>query len=276
MPSLPTTSLTGHFMADVNTHVYTDFSMTTAANNGDNARAWDDEGDGISDISLQSNGGTTDPKYRTGASSPMLNSCIDFDGSDDLLKSYTQAGSNKAISNFIAAGAYTILVAFYADASGTDSATSYENDSILSDVGGFFALYLRSSNKIGVYNWDGSEDKVEIAVTYGASHVVRIRHDSGSIYISLDGGSESSTASGNTTTLTNQLIVGTGYSGTHAYNGRVGELAIYNAAISGSNLSDATQYFTDKWLGAASFDPTAYPWFDVSRTIPRRYEVVAY
>ena len=41
--------------------------------------------------------------------------------------------------------------------------------------------------------------------------------------------------------------------------GRIGEIAIYNTALTGTDLTDATDYFVDKWLTpAAAGYPTLY------------------
>ena len=71
----------------------------------------------------------------------------------------------------------------------------------------------------------------------------------GTLYAALDGGAESATASGNTQVLTGTVRVGTatGAAGTFL-DGRIGEIAVYNTALTGTALTDAVTYFTDKWL----------------------------
>jgi hypothetical protein len=52
--------------------------------------------------------------------------------------------------------------------------------------------------------------------------------------------------SGTTGSLTNAVFLGT--TGGANFDGRLGEVAIYNTALTGADLTNALSYFTDKWL----------------------------
>ena len=73
------------------------------------------------------------------------------------------------------------------------------------------------------------------------------RHEGGHLFASLNGGAEVSVASGETTQLTSLLHIGKSDPGSY-YDGCIGEVAIYDAALAGADLHTAIQYFTDKWL----------------------------
>jgi hypothetical protein len=105
-----------------------------------------------------------------------------------------------------------------------------------------------SSYEIFAYNWDVNADTVPKTISLSTSYVVTLRHDGTNLYLGLNGGSESSIPSGLTGNLSAQVAIGRGAS--NFAQVRIGEIAIYNAALTGSILAQANQYFTSKWLAA--------------------------
>jgi len=260
---LPTTSLTLHCDASDTDKVFKTLdgggAHSGTPGDGDVVQVWDDEGDGIADVCLKYNGSATAPAFRS--SSPlMLDSCLDFDGSDDVLVATTQnGGAAKALSQFISSSAFTAIVAFYAESiTNTDGSAPYNNHAVIADNGGFWGIHLRDASgqkKVQCYNWDGNADFVELNINTGESVVIMFRHEGGNLFASVNGGSESSAASGNTSTLTGQLKVGDVLS---KFNGRIGEFAIWNAALTGTDLADAISYFTSKWLASSGLGKFFY------------------
>src|SRR6185369_9393676 len=85
------------------------------------------------------------------------------------------------------------------------------------------------------------------------------RHDGTSLYLSINTGSgwsaEVSTASGNTGSMTGIPRLGRGYF--NFYNGRLGELKTYDAALTGGTLTTEQTTVSDKWFGAPAAPDTA-------------------
>lgn len=252
--ALPLTNLTLHADASDADNLFTTFegdgSHSGTPVDGSDVQVWDND-NGIADVCLTFpvSAGQA-PQWRS--TTPLMQlPCLDFDGAADTLRAFSQDGGLvKAISNFIAADAFTILVAFRAE-SITDTGNHFDAHALLGDLGGFVGISLRDNagqKVLQCWNWDGNADSVDLNINEGESYVVMFRHESGNLFASLNGGSESSVASGNTSDLSGQLCLGKTTLGSEFYNGRLGELAIYDAGLSGSNLSDAVSYFTDRWI----------------------------
>jgi hypothetical protein len=163
-------------------------------------------------------------------------------------------------ADFIAAGAdqYTILIAFHPTIHGTTGAktmltTTWWSYSAMTN-------YVSPGVFAGMgYGYSGGYIQRNTPDTYGlgTSHVLRVRKDATTMYVSLDGGAENTIAHGNVGDLTYGgsglygLWLGyNGYagSGNSAFSGRIGEVAIWNVCLAGADAADATSYFTDKWL----------------------------
>lgn len=106
------------------------------------------------------------------------------DGVDDFLTTGVDI-------NTILPSTFEMFVAGQFNAADADSANPWENDAVLGDDSGYFCVYARSSDLLGVYLWDTGVNKVEIAYTVGNRFVASIRKTSTDLYMSIDGGSES-------------------------------------------------------------------------------------
>jgi len=159
------------------------------------------------------------------------------------------------MSNIVANNAKTLIISIYPTAIDANNANPYDNDYIFGDgATGFVGLYLKNPSA-GVYeylayNFDGTADAVALTLPDGlnASYVLMMTHDGVNIVASVNGDTPSSVASGNTTNLGTQCQLGA--LSTPAFVGYIGEVVAYNAALTGSTLDDAVNYFTAKWLGA--------------------------
>lgn len=250
--ALPLTGLTLHCDAKDTDNV----RDATAAAPSDNEAVlhWDDEGDGAADVLLVA--ATTDPLYRSGT--PLMkHACIDFDGADDFFRLRNQADSaDKALSTLISAAAHTIIFAFYPETIANTSASPFANDPMIQDQGGFMALSVYENagvKKLRGYNWDGDADAAEVTITAGATWIGVFQHSGGQLLISAidEAGVETvgtPAASGDTADLTNAVNFGRTGGGGALYDGRIGEFAIWNVALTGSDLTDAKEYFKAQWL----------------------------
>lgn len=254
MPTFATANLTGHFDASVTTGLWKETAMSTHPANGEGVRAWDDVGDAIG-YALFSLSGASAPAYLSSGIGAL--SALQFDGAASAMRGYLDNFTGSlAISQLIANNAYTVFVALQIDGDGGTKTNTYENPAVIGDDGGFFGLHHKTvtgQDKLLAYNWDGSDDAVSIDVARGVPLVAEFRHDSGNLRHSVNQGGVSSAASGNTSAITGQLLVGETLlgSGPKKFNGRIGEILFYNAALTGSDYSDTYQYLMDKWTGAA-------------------------
>lgn len=259
MPTLPTTNIARHFDASTNTGLYKNITGGVLADNPADGEAftfWDDLVDTNTDstrVTMFADGTTPNIVWRDDSTMPFPS----VDMLDGVLRLRTQGGTGLAYAP-PSPSSYTILLAFYIDSSGTypNSSTTYFNCTVVGGVrNAYSGVYLRkngSTYTLYPYNWDGDEDgsSIGINVTPDEPHTLCIRHDSGTLYFSVDCGTEFSEASGNTTNQTAFYLGDEGVnSGTTAdFRGRFGELAIYQPGITGTDLANAKQYFCDKWL----------------------------
>jgi hypothetical protein len=191
-----------------------------------------DAGGGAISALLDQSGNSRNLSQGTSGSRPTATTaggksraCADFDGTDDLLTGAT-------MSNFIAAGAGYIVVSALADAISTDvtsGGNGYQNDGIITDDGANVGVMLRSTGPLAIANnFDGnSDDTGTVSTTTGTLHVYEWRHDSGTLYLRVDGGTEASVTSGNTT-LTGSIIMGRNYFNQY-FDGKVFEAAAFNS-----------------------------------------------
>lgn len=164
------------------------------------------------------------------------------DAVDDVLTNAT------AFSSFITASAHTIFIAFTPIAIGTNSASPFANDNLLTDNAGFVAIALKSTTPaVQSYNWDGDADTSSKAITLGSASIVMMRHAGGNLYLSVNNGSEGSVASGDTTTLTGTLIIGSNYPASAFYNGYIHEIIIYNTALTAGQIAQMYAYLNSKY-----------------------------
>ena len=248
--ALPTTGLTFHVDASNADDLFKTFVSggphTGVPVDGDSVVVWDSE-EGVNLI-LKQSGAIAVPVWR--ATTPLMSlPCLDFTGGQRLVLTNNANGS-RFLSDLITNTACTLFIAFYAE-SITTSINDYTSHVLIEDMGGYWGALLSLASgvpKVLAYNYDGTQDFVRLTVTTGATHVLMLRHEAGNLYASLDGGAESSVPSGNTQNLAFGVGVGFGYPSSVAYDGRIGEIAVYNTALSGTNLTDAISYFMNKWM----------------------------
>lgn len=189
--------------------------------------------------------GSLQPLFRTSGINSL--GAVDFDGTDDYLVNAS------AISTFIANNAYTLFAAFNVDAINTSSGTTATdvNDAIFHDASGYMGMHFDATAappyKVQAYNYDGTYDVNEHTVALTTNSVFMQRHDAGNLVSAINAGTETSIASGNTQVVTGTLEVGRGRPGTPYYDGKVGELIVYNVALSTTDIAALTDYLKTKW-----------------------------
>ena len=176
-------------------------------------------------------------------SDPVINNLniADFDGANDVLNGI-------AISNFVTNNSYSAFVVGLARTIGTNDVNGYLNEAFYGDAGGYIAMYLRSSNLIGAYNWDGENKVATNAYTPNTVVIGYSELSSGSIRIRTNGGSETATVSSNTQNLSFAIQIGRNFnSNTFCLDGKIAEIIFTNSALSTTNRQLIEGYLAWKW-----------------------------
>lgn len=256
--TIPTTNLTLHVSSDVIGSLYTTYdsggSHTGTPSDGSAVQVWDDLGDGIADVILRMNAASsTEPAYRS-TTPLMANPALDFVTNDHMFTRNQNGTANVVASSFFTASAWTVAAAFYLEGvTANCTGASYSGHTIVSanDYLGLSVCSNAGTPTIEAHNYDGTDDSVGVAIATDRSYVAIGRLSGGNIELRViadDCGTTDGTpaASGNTSSLTGVVNIGAG--GT-ALNGRIGELAFYSAALTGSNLTDLGSGLASTWLG---------------------------
>ena len=147
--------------------------------------------------------------------------CAAFDGATQYLFS-----DPVTLSSFISASSGAVVVSVIIDSVSTNSGTSFLNHGIVADVGEYMGLHARNLSGVTLYayNWDGTEDNATTTVVTGTPYVLMWRHHGGNLYISVNGGTEISLASGNTTILSEDVYLATAFAGGTFCNCKIAEM----------------------------------------------------
>jgi hypothetical protein len=181
---------------------------------------------------------------------PNSRACLDFDGAANALQSSVQAVS------FISASSGYMVISFIVDAVAGNNAQAFTNDALLGDIGGFFGAYLKNTSPITgqSFNWDaGGEDTAGTnVINAGIPYVIEWRHESGTLYVRVNGAGEQSIASGDTATLANVMNMADGYTGTqNRFNGKIFEAATFSTVPAGGARDNLVADMM-AWIGAGA------------------------
>jgi hypothetical protein len=245
-------ALTLHCNASSNLRLYANYDSsgihTGDPPDGTDVEVWDDELDGISDVMLS---GVNFPVFRHNTPL-MLNSCVDFDGTDDVYLSYNQTGlSAKSVSSFYNAdSALTVICAIYPESiTLNDSGNPAQNHCVWGDQFarcGLSLVNIGGTDYAEFYRWNGSGyDKAQVAITVATSMYIMCRLSAGVLYISVNGGAEVSSATSGSTGFSGSFQIGRGIG---YYHGRVGEFEVYDSAPSVGDLAGRLAYYDSKWI----------------------------
>ena len=254
---LPSTNLTLHLDASDTDKLFTTWvnggSHTGTPADGNAVQAWARETDGsVTPANAAYYSGTgNSPAWRT-TTPLMLLPCLDFDGTDDamVLVNNDNVTSYHGSSNFFSTTARAILIAFRAESITTTNSTAAtaEDNHGLFCGSSHWRISLRNDGgqrKLQATAYDGAWKMAEVNVSENTDHVAVIRHDGTNLYVSVDGGAESSTACGTIASDSAQVFIGRNANAV-VYNGRIGEIATYNT---GGFPTDANAYFRERWQG---------------------------
>lgn len=192
-------------------------------------------------------GGTAARRPAVSTAGPNSRACADFDGSSDYLE-----GSD--MDNHVLVGtAYIILSAIFdviSEAVTVNFATVGHTP--ISDASGKLGVYAcndAGTDKIYAANYvsGASDTRTSQNGTEGTAYVIELRHESGTLYLRINGGTETSIASGNTSANLGNLRMG--YRGNAYFDGKLFEMATFNT-IPSSNQRDKLMAMFKSHVGA--------------------------
>jgi hypothetical protein len=186
-------------------------------------------------------------------SAPALpNADLLFDGVDDrCLIGNSNGNLVIQIGTLLDASAKTAFVALQIHSASLNDPTFPQlNHPIFYDaVKSFGGILVRNDGgtyKLQFWNYDGSTDFVEIPISLDTNYVACLRHDGTTLYGSINGGTESSTASGASVGVNNTVRFGG--DGARFTNMSLGEVLFYNINMTGTDFTHTMNYMLNKWL----------------------------
>jgi hypothetical protein len=252
---LPSAGRTLNLDASDNDHVWKNHQAGSPYHNGvpvdgDLIEVWEEES-GVNHAKAPL--ATNKPTWRS-TSTGLALPCLDFDGTDDHLPLLVAAtGVAKLLSDVVTNSTFTFYVAFRVDGVTTNASPSlaYNNEAMVADSGGYWGVHLRNQAgvyKIQTYNYSGGTggaNTIELPINLNTNYILKYRHSGGTLGASLNGGAETTTASGNTDAVTGNFKIA------HAsqyFNGRLGQIVAYNTNQSAQDQTDTMTFLSAKWL----------------------------
>jgi len=216
--------------------LYTDTGCTTPASSDGNAvKCWKDKSSNAYNMTE----GTNPPLVKNSIQNSK--NVVRFDGTNDRLD------GPSAITNVVSAASFSAWYVFQAKSFGSNNADGFSNDPIFTEkTGGNMSLYLKSTPLVGLENYGGGQ-KVTKTIAANTWYIAHVRHDSGSIYISINDGAETSLASGNFAGFPAALRIGCNYDATQCAEIDIGEALMYNTAVGSTDRSSIQTYLNGRW-----------------------------
>lgn len=137
--------------------------------------------------------------------------------------------SGAALQDFIGATptAYTLVIVLsLTSASNANGTLGYDEDGIFGELSGYWGLYGNTGPGLSAFSYDANSDLVDKAISYATTYVVAYRYDGTNIYMSVNGGAESSTASGGVTVTSQNVSIFRAFSATEHADAAVAEIAM--------------------------------------------------
>ena len=196
---------------------------------------------------------TTVPTFKTNVINGLP--VIRFDGNDKL--------TGSSFTSYIANSAYTVFIVAKATSVSTNSVNSYDNSQFIGDgvtgADGCFGISLRSNGDIGLWNYDGTDDKAVSSYSTSNFNVWSGTHGSNALNFYKDGNTAVTTASNNTTPASGTLRLGVNYIATAFLTGDIAEVMTYNTVLSTADRQLVEGYLAWKY-GLEGNLPADHPW----------------
>jgi hypothetical protein len=159
-----------------------------------------------------------------------------------------ESAAGDPLSDFITASAGYVIIGIFIDDANGASATVASNDGIMVDASDRFGLFAKTDDTIQALNFNGTADAATVTpLAMATAYVVEWRHEGGTLGLRINGGTEATVASGNTSTLTGVVKLGTG--NVRAFDGKIFEAAFFSTVPSLAQR-DALAANFKAWIGA--------------------------
>jgi len=150
-----------------------------------------------------------------------------------------------ALSTIVSASAWTVFVVYRYTGTVTTQTTSYANAAILRDTGSFWGLFSSTTAAV-MYNWGSADKSVRPAASTATNYYATCSLSGGTLSAQLNQNSATTLGGvGNITTLTGTIVIGNGVS--NAWGGHIGEIIVYNTALSAGNIATVQAYLAAYW-----------------------------
>lgn len=251
----PTTNLTAQFDTSSLSYLWKTISAADPCYSNQASA----DGDAIAGVSSASPAGSyvlSDDNIGTQATtlkitSPGLNhQCIAFDGSSDWLGISVKALNGfSTYATFFSSTAMTMFISFRPTA--VPGAGSFA-PLMFDTSGNFYGMRIdgSASPKLGYYGHDGSfrGGTGSTTIAINTNYVAMMQHDSTTIYGAVNNGTVDTFACGTQSHTTTRFAIGADTGPGFFFTGRIGEILMYNAVLSGTDLTNAWNYMQNKWL----------------------------
>lgn len=209
-----------------------------SGNDGDAIGTWaDDSGNGRNFTQTDA---SYKPLLKKGANGINGHNVLKFDGSNDFIKSAVNA------STMISVSADTCFFVFRLIACTTNSADPFEDD-LLICVEEYEGYHFRSDGTSFAYIYSGATKVATKSMSTATPYIAQTRHSSGTLYHSLNGGSEASVAAGNITSLADVFYLGGSVNSMIYTNIEIAEVILFNTALSESDRATVMAYLNAKY-----------------------------
>jgi hypothetical protein len=155
----------------------------------------------------------------------------DFDGTNDNLRNLAD------ITDFVTTTAGTLICLFRADTADNATGNTYDDAALFLDTNADFGLTFTTSGVTG-FAYSGGYQAKTVACGTGGYHLVMMRINGSTLGITLDSAAESTQACGTLGVLTGSIGVGSGYGGTHHFDGRILELMVADSVLSDGDYAN--------------------------------------
>lgn len=199
--------------------------------------SWAD--DSGNDVDFSQSNASYKPVLKKASNGINGHNVIRFDGSNDILTIV----SGKVLSDIITASTDNCFFVFKLVAVTTSNATLYSNDCLIADDGGAWGLFFKTDGYVYSYYYSSSVKSAENAISTGTAYILASRHSGGSIYQSINGGTENSEACGNVT-VTSSVFLG----GLDVFTQiDIAEIICFKSNLSSANRGTVMNYLNTKY-----------------------------
>ena len=254
-------ALTAHYDASDTGQLFTTFVSsgvhTGTPSNGGTVEVWDDEA--ADDQAFMFEGAGQAPTYRSPASAlmrPGLLSELDFNGTSHRLVLYDQVGASAHLaSSMLTTSGHVVMVALYPEAITSTATNPWDREAVIATVNDNWGIYLWNdggTRRVSFYFTDGADHLVTATIVLNVPSLIVAMHTGIYLQITVTTPStyvESPTETcGTNSGLATALCLG---QSTHEYfNGRIGELKIWNTGDADGDITGEYTTLLNKWITA--------------------------